>query len=227
MNTYIWVIGNGVLEFKRNFLQVPVVTTHVEWAKLTGTKVGWNSCIVNLFRDFRATTGAKLITFLYKEKSSTPMTRVIYYNVFLKKKINEQALVDYAKHSMWEYKDAMKQDWEKYVWIYDESLMGNRDVLENELSMISICHKVNPTSENIRSIPKYNNMVMRQVYREIQSCKVLWGARLWQWLSHERFWERLKKMMLIWEKECEVQSSEWIRVLIKVNWWESEWRNKS
>jgi hypothetical protein len=25
---------------------------------------------------------------------------VLYYNVFLKKEINEQALVDYAKHSM-------------------------------------------------------------------------------------------------------------------------------
>ena len=43
------------------------------------------------------------------------MTRVLYYNVFLKKEINEQALVDYAKHSMREYKDAMKYDQEKYV----------------------------------------------------------------------------------------------------------------
>jgi hypothetical protein len=64
---------------------------------------------------FDATTGAKLITFLYKEKSSMPMTRVLYYNVFLKKEINEQASVDYAKHSMREYKDAMKYDQEKYV----------------------------------------------------------------------------------------------------------------
>jgi hypothetical protein len=53
--------------------------------------------------------------FLYKEKSSTPMTRVLYYNVFLKKEINEQASVDYAKHSIREYKDAMKQDQEKHV----------------------------------------------------------------------------------------------------------------
>jgi hypothetical protein len=33
--------------------------------------------------------------------------------------------------------------------------------------------------------------------------------------------------MFIWEKECEVQSSQWIRVLAKANWWESEWRNES
>jgi hypothetical protein len=30
MNTCIWVIGDGVLGFKKKFLQVPVVTTHVE-----------------------------------------------------------------------------------------------------------------------------------------------------------------------------------------------------
>jgi hypothetical protein len=30
---------------------------------------------------------------------------VLYYNVFLKKEINEQASVDYAKHSMREYED--------------------------------------------------------------------------------------------------------------------------
>jgi hypothetical protein len=52
---------------------------------------------------------------LCDEKSSTPMTRVLYYNVFLKKEINEQVLVDYAKHSMREYKDAMKQDQERHV----------------------------------------------------------------------------------------------------------------
>jgi hypothetical protein len=45
------------------------------------------------------------------------MTRVLYYNVFLKKEINEQASVDYAKHSIREYKDAMKYDQGKYVWI--------------------------------------------------------------------------------------------------------------
>jgi hypothetical protein len=99
----------------KEILQVPVATTHVEWAKLTGTKVRWHSCVVNLFCDFDATTGAKFIMFLYKDKSSTPMTRVLYYNVFLKKEINEQASVNYAKHSIREYKDAMKQDQEKHV----------------------------------------------------------------------------------------------------------------
>lgn len=85
------------LDLKEIF-QVLVVTTHVEWAKLTGTKVGWHSCVVNLFRDFRVTTGAKLITFLYKKKPSTPMTRVLNYDVFLKKEINEQALIWLCKN---------------------------------------------------------------------------------------------------------------------------------
>jgi hypothetical protein len=44
-----------------------------------------------------------------------PMTHVLNYDVFLKKEINEQALVDYAKHSMRAYKDTMKQDQERYV----------------------------------------------------------------------------------------------------------------
>jgi hypothetical protein len=52
---------------------------------------------------------------VYDEKSSTPMTRVLYYNVFLKTEINEQALFNYAKRSMREYKDAMKQDQERHV----------------------------------------------------------------------------------------------------------------
>jgi hypothetical protein len=42
-----------------------------------------------------------------------PMTHVLNYDVFLKKEINEQALVDYAKHSMRAYKDTMKQDQER------------------------------------------------------------------------------------------------------------------
>jgi hypothetical protein len=42
-------------------------------------------------------------------------------------------------------------------------------------------------------------MVIRQVYREIQSCKVLGSACLWQWLPHERF----KKMMLIGKENVE------------------------
>jgi hypothetical protein len=53
--------------------------------------------------------------YVYDEKPSTPITRVLYYNVFLKKEINEQALVDYAKRSMREYTDAMKQDQERHV----------------------------------------------------------------------------------------------------------------
>jgi hypothetical protein len=46
-------------------------------------------------------------------------------------------------------------------------------------------------------------MVIRQVYHEIQSCKVLGSACLWQWLPHERFRERFKKMMFIGKENVE------------------------
>jgi hypothetical protein len=39
INTCIWVIGDGVLEFKRNFSRLQSVMTHIQWAKLIGTKI--------------------------------------------------------------------------------------------------------------------------------------------------------------------------------------------
>jgi hypothetical protein len=37
---------------------------------------------------------------------------------------------------------------------YDKSTMGIQDFSETSLCMISVCHEVNSTSENIGSIPK-------------------------------------------------------------------------
>jgi hypothetical protein len=48
---------------------------------------------------------------------------------------------------MREYKNTMKYDQEKYVFIYDKSTMGIQDFSETSLSTISICHEVNSTSE--------------------------------------------------------------------------------
>jgi hypothetical protein len=51
-----------------------LVTTRVELAKLTWSKIWWHSCVVDSFRDFLITTGVQIrYNFIYDEESSTPI----------------------------------------------------------------------------------------------------------------------------------------------------------
>jgi hypothetical protein len=87
---------------------------------------------------------------------------------------------------MREYEDAMLDVQERHARVHGESTIGIRDCSGTSLSVIWICHEVNPTSEYISSIQKGSNMIIRQVYHEIQSYKAMRSARLRRWLSHER-----------------------------------------
>jgi hypothetical protein len=57
----MWVIEVDILNSKKKeILQVLVVTTHVEYTKLTRTKIWWHVCVVNSSCEFRVATGAQV-----------------------------------------------------------------------------------------------------------------------------------------------------------------------
>jgi hypothetical protein len=57
------VIEVDLFEIKMKFCRYRSVTTHIEWAKLTGTKIRWHIGVIDSFCDFRVTTGPRFNTF--------------------------------------------------------------------------------------------------------------------------------------------------------------------
>jgi hypothetical protein len=76
------------------FCRYKSVTTHLEWAKLTRTKILWHIRVIDSFCGFKSNDWGLGTTYFSKYicsgKSSTSMTRVLIYKVFFKRKINEQ-----------------------------------------------------------------------------------------------------------------------------------------